>query len=370
MLRPTKRKKMASTDYLSNSFPFFTQSIKSLAATQRSRYNRVGFGLLGFFLFGVFMKYLMSFLTVSLLFSQWCFSQSASEPDWQSLYQNAVLQNKSYLPQYLLEQKSVCQLYPPGTAEQIQCWDRVSQRSHEVLTCESNELRWQEMADTDLEQADQILIEQKQIAVPESIQTVFTELVTVAQEIWIRSQLNNSLLPISQFSAPHWNLKAYSSAVYNAQSGAGGNIIISNQFWAHKSPFSIDEIRAILAHEISHTLQNHSLQMGCIALEWMGGSANTSLKEATKTIREDFTVSFGPGKAWSELSQKNEFQADKEAVYLLMRAGFNGSTMSLALEKLKSTLPSDGGFSSGSHPTLDSRIIQSMDVAHSATPLF
>lgn len=267
------------------------------------------------------------------------------------ILQTAIEQNKTYLPQFLKESIVRCQVSSQNANDQESCLREVQEQTFSMLTCESNLVRWQEMGDLDHEDMGGILKEHPATAVPRDVQKIFDELTATAEALW------KDTPAVKNFPLPQWKLQAYSADFYNAQAGATGAVMISSKFWQSSTAFHLDDVRAILAHEVAHVLLNHSLELGCIYYEWSSQPAMAPLREARDIIRGDFSVTMGAGKAWSELSQKNEFRADAMAVELITMLHHDGMAMSRAIQKIYDLSPK-GGFTSGSHPEMEDRIEQ------------
>ncbi len=269
-----------------------------------------------------------------------------------SLLKDSVALGKTHLPDMIRSKQAICSQYSVGTVQREACLKNLFELASSKLHCEKNVSRWQEMGAKDRSDMAAILKNYPEVVVPADVQKVFLELTVLADKMWVRAQQNNSL-PVGVFPLPQWNIRAYNATFNNAHAGSDGSVLISNNFWNSKTPFSIDEIRAIVAHEVGHVILNHSLQIGCIYFEWGASDPDVSLLEAQEIVRQDFSVSMGSGKAWSDLSQRNEFQADAQGIELLQALGGTGRAMVTALEKL--SLSSQGGFSSGTHPDMKAR---------------
>jgi predicted Zn-dependent protease len=211
----------------------------------------------------------------------------------------------------------------------------------ETLTCTSSLQRQQQATDYDEELLQGMIKDNGEAEIPYEIKRTFRRLFQAA--------MLNYTFPLR---SPNWTLRAYKSKVLNAHAGAGGQIVLSSALWEGPVVFTTDEIAAVIAHEISHVVQIHSLKLDCLALEWMPN--DMPLKDAALVFRDDFTATSERGQAWSKASQSYEFAADKMATQILRLAKMDPMLMAAALIKLKPK--EEGGFSSGSHPDFDARI--------------
>lgn len=254
----------------------------------------------------------------------------------------------NFLNRWIEEKHSHCQLFYPNSSsdEHRECLSNILNFSNDVLTCQSSLHRHQEAVQYDSELLAQLIQGNGGLAtIPEIIQKRFDHLVKSTEQSY------------SFKFSPKWSLKSYQGKVANAHAGAGGEIVVSAALWNGETPFSVDEITAILAHEIAHVLKDHSLRLGCSAMEWVG--SEFSISEISKVFREDFSTATERGRAWTEKSQSYEFEADKVATRILKKAGINPRAMAMALEKLKPK--TDSNFTTGSHPTFDLRIQQALE---------
>ncbi len=296
---------------------------------------------------------MFKYLSVSgFILSSIVFSTAVADVPTMTLDQilaEAINKKKTYLPEFLRESVARCELHLTPSNLGRSCLEEVREQTFSILTCESTLSRWQEMGALDDHDMDAMLESYPSTDVPPDIKTVFEELVNIAARQWRNTPA------VQKFPLPQWSIEAYAADYYNAHAGANGSILISSQFWQTASPFSVDEIRAILAHEVAHVLLNHSLELGCLYFEWSNQPSTASLLDAREIIHGDFSVTMGAGKAWSELSQKNEFRADAMAVELLYNLHYDGLAMARAIQKIYDHSPK-GGFSSGSHPDLLDRV--------------
>ena len=269
-----------------------------------------------------------------LLFGSLLFSVSA----WSQTCKNIdecrdKSKDYSHLPQRLEERKMLCEIAPFEG-----CLEQVIEEANEILSCSKSARRKQEMIEYDSKFLSAMIEDHGSQSVPQHIQQTFKKLTLAADE------LSKKTFP--------WKLTSYKASFINAHAGAEAHIMASGGLWASESQLQNDEIAAILAHETAHIIQDHSLKLGCLSLEWTG--THLSIKDSMILFREDFSVSTDRGKAWAQLSNKIEYEADAVATKILKQAKFDPLAMARVLKKLK--LKAEGGFSSGSHPELDDRI--------------
>lgn len=249
----------------------------------------------------------------------------------------AQVKKLTYLTQYIQDQKRVCS-FQQGD-QKAACLHELDHYAQDVLSCPTSQKRFDEGAIHDDFLAAQSFLQNEKAPIPTEIQSRFDRLIKVVE---------------SQNGRP-FNLKfelgAYKSPTQNAHAAVGGKIFISEGLWKGQNPMSVDEISAILAHEVGHVIEHHGMQLNCMAIEWTG--VHFSVGEAHGVFQEDFRGS-RRFEIWSEFSQKIEYDADRAATQILKAAGMNPKLMAQALEKLKPK--SAAGFSSGSHPEFDVRI--------------
>lgn len=135
--------------------------------------------------------------------------------------------------------------------------------------------------------------------------------------------------------------------VINAFATPGGHILISRGML--KSANSEDELAAIIAHEISHIQLEHSIKAikkntrtqnaGIIATTALAIIAQQqgSSKEDIKDIMESgaLLTSFSTELINTGYSKNSEYNADKMAINLLQKTGYNPNSMITMLENLK-----------------------------------
>lgn len=263
----------------------------------------------------------------------------------------ALRQKKVYLPKYIEETNVICSNDQNTTAEVDSCLQKLLERSKAVLSCESSRDRWNEMSRLDRNSLLDTLKNTPQVDLPPFVKNIFDAVVVAAQKL---TSAHTPAVPAKFLALPfQWELHAYTPKAINAQATAGGDVLIASQLWETNTVFSENDIRAILAHEVAHVILNHSLQMGCLGLEWNQGVG--SLENASTIFSEDMFGSFPLGQSRQTLSKRNELIADEYAVYILKIMNRPARDMTDALIKLRDALPSKG-FNSGSHPDFEERI--------------
>ena len=135
--------------------------------------------------------------------------------------------------------------------------------------------------------------------------------------------------------------------VINAFATPGGHILISRGML--KSANSEDELAAIIAHEIGHIQLEHSIKaikkntrtqkIGIIATATIAIIAQQqgSSKEDIEDIMESgaLLTSFSTELVNTGYSKTSEYNADKIAIHLLEKTGYNPNSMITMLENLK-----------------------------------
>lgn len=246
-----------------------------------------------------------------------------------------------HLPSLIEDKEIQCEIRINDKQDESEnCYRELLQTAQNIFTCKENPIKANEMATYDAKLFDEMLKDNKKANIP-------------LEMLKITSDLINTAIKLSPHTKNYkWKIDAYESKVLNAHAGADHRIMLSSGLWSKNSQLSFNETAAIIAHELSHIIFDHSLQLGCLAYEWTGGAFD--LEFSLKTFREDFSVETPRGQAWSARSQNFEYEADKYATSLLKESGIDPYAMASALEKLKPK--GSGGFSSGSHPEFDARI--------------
>lgn len=241
-----------------------------------------------------------------------------------------------------------CSLRKDDTKET--CLKELADITSSVLTCDISEDRWLEMAEIGRNEQSETLKKQTEVPVPAHIQNLMKDVIKAGEAMVALSAHSGEPLPLALFPKPQWSLKGYKDTAYNAFASSGGAIVISSKFWSEDNTYSDNETRAILAHEVSHVILNHNLQLGCVALEWVQGP---NLKDSLARFE-----AWGPGAvAASQVAQANELQADQYGMKLLVSMGHNPKDMVEALKKLHPEGDEGGTFiGEATHPETGDRI--------------
>ncbi len=254
-------------------------------------------------------------------------------------HKDAIQKKLDYLQDYISEKYMRCGFIENNSHDFIECQKELILFSQEVLECEGSSIRQKQMARYDEALFNDIIKEYKPAEIPE--------------------HLKSNILRMALKQQLQIEMEAYQGSILNAHAGANNKILLSAGLWAKESVLTSDEIMAFVAHELSHIKENHSLRLGCLALEWSGHSIE--LKEALSNFREDFSLESSRGQSYSNLSKKVEYRADELAVKMLTDSGYSPFLMGDALTKL---IPKNsGGFSSGSHPEIQWRIKKAYEYA-------
>jgi len=151
---------------------------------------------------------------------------------------------------------------------------------------------------------------------------------------------------------------------YNAFATPGGHIFVTRKLV--ESASSEDMLAAVIAHELAHIMLRHGIQiinsfkleneLSAIA-DWAASTAASKNAEAARaTVFRDSITKTIDVLMTSGYSQRQEFDADLEAVVLLRGAGYDPGAlkeMLIVLQKAKGT--AKGGFYS-THPSPEQRI--------------
>jgi beta-barrel assembly-enhancing protease len=151
----------------------------------------------------------------------------------------------------------------------------------------------------------------------------------------------------------------------NAFSAPGGLVMISRGMI--RCCKNEDELAAVLAHEIGHVENQHGLRaikkgrltgaLTTLALEAgknLGGSDLAQVTEAFEGSISDITSTMMN----SGYARTTEFQADKSAVVIMKRAGYNPSALVAMLDQMKQSLRPGGHDFAKTHPPPDVRIAE------------
>jgi hypothetical protein len=249
----------------------------------------------------------------------------------QRIQKIALDQKLSFWPGYINETVQNCKLLSSDSESLNKCLQKLVTTSEKVLTCENNIEYWREISRTTPEDNELKKILKPKEKVPLYIQDIFTDLTQATDKMLREGKKIGAIFPVSKFDPINWSIDGYLSDEFNASSISNGHVEISSAFWSPASTFEPSDVRAILAHEISHVLFNHPLKITCLAFEWQQGSGD--LKEALQYF---FDPNPGPRyEALSEVSNKIEYSADEFALTVLRNANHNPKDMIRALEKIE-----------------------------------
>jgi len=267
------------------------------------------------------------------------------EPAVQICQKAAKSAGHHQLHRFLAEKVKLCKGYSFNSKDPqsylVQCNRENVQNAVEIMTCTQSLKRYDEVIQSDLVISNKLFKEYPKVTATSAVKELFSKISKTAEK----------LFP-AQFRQPEWSLMVFDSPMVNATAGAGGLIFASTGLWQGPAQLQLSEVAAVLAHEASHVVLEHSLQQGCLALEWIG--SDHDIHSATEVFREDLMGAIERKAVWMELSQKNEKEADALAVKVLSKAGLDPKGMLRLLEALR---PKDQpGFSSGSHPDIEDRI--------------
>ena len=151
---------------------------------------------------------------------------------------------------------------------------------------------------------------------------------------------------------------------FNAFATPGGHIFITKRMV--ESASSEDMLAAIIAHELAHVMLRHGIkiinekrdenELSAVA-DWASSTAAKQSPEAARaTAYRESITGYVDVLMRSGYSQKQEFDADLEAVVLLAWAGYNPGALREVLIVLRNAKSSaKGGFYS-THPSPEQRI--------------
>jgi predicted Zn-dependent protease len=161
----------------------------------------------------------------------------------------------------------------------------------------------------------------------------------------------------------------------NAFSAPGGLILISRGMV--RCCKSEDELVAVLAHEVSHVDHQHGLKAirkGRLtsALTTLGAAAGSSLAggqlaEVTKAFEGSIT-DITSTMMNSGYSRTTEFEADKGAVAIMKKMGYNPDALITMLEQMQSQLKADSAGFGKTHPAPQVRIAEVKKVIGTEAP--
>lgn len=151
---------------------------------------------------------------------------------------------------------------------------------------------------------------------------------------WLAMQTSRPELP--------WTFGVLDDPGFNAFATPGGNILITKGLLLRVKTEA--ELAGVLAHEIAHVVQKHhlsamkkgsALSTGKEILEARSG-ANPLAKEVIGNLVKDLLV--------KGLDKADEYDADREAILIAARAGFDPYGLPAVLQTLQAVNASDNGF--------------------------
>jgi predicted Zn-dependent protease len=159
-----------------------------------------------------------------------------------------------------------------------------------------------------------------------------------------------------------WHFVVVDDETINAFAASGGFILVNKGLV--KAAKSEDELAAVLAHEVAHTVRGHAI--GSIQKARMAGVYKEMLNSTVQldeqqlgTLTKAFEGAMDDminGMVVKGYSKDTEFEADKVGLKILADAGYDPQAFIRLLETLeKKTGGGSGGFSA-THPTAKERI--------------
>lgn len=149
----------------------------------------------------------------------------------------------------------------------------------------------------------------------------------------------------------------------NAFATSGGHIMVSRGLISCAT--SEDSLAAVIAHEISHIQLQHSIKAikSSRATDAILKTAGTALTLSDNAQAKEIVSGFGDTvndivstMVESGYSQRQEFDADANALKLLAQAGYDPNAMDSMLQLLKSKEQGQTSGFAKTHPTPDARI--------------
>ena len=185
--------------------------------------------------------------------------------------------------------------------------------------------------------------------VAKRVNTIFQRLVPYANEA------NQTGVPFD------WQLNVINSEIPNAFAMPGGKMVVYTGI-VNRLNLSDDEIAAIIGHEMTHALQEHSKKaagqqiLTSVALE-IGSSALQSKTGASANnvgIYKDVLNQFG---LTLPFSRHQESQADAGGLRLMAQAGYDPNAAVTVWEKMNKVMGNNSSTSLlSTHPSNDARI--------------
>jgi len=187
-----------------------------------------------------------------------------------------------------------------------------------------------------------------------------TELIQYANRICQALVIN------SDYPAPYngYFVMILDSNEFNAFATPGGHIFITKRLASSAS--SEDMLAAVIAHELAHIVLNHGVniinetkvenELSAVA-DWAADVAAKQSPEAARaaTFRNSITRNVDILMR-SGYSQRQEFEADLEAVVMLAKAGYDPNALKEVLKVLQSARGSSSGGFYSTHPSPEQRI--------------
>ncbi|MCI5830902.1 MAG: M48 family metallopeptidase [Treponema sp.] len=197
-------------------------------------------------------------------------------------------------------------------------------------------------------------------AVAATVLTNYKKETSGSQQIYLNKIVN--VLAVNSSEAEPFNgyhVMILNSDEVNAFATSGGHIFITRGLL--NTAKSEDEVAAALAHEMSHVQLKHSLK-AIKTGRWTSAGISV-LNTAAKFTDEELASSLD-GMVNDQIttlvnngySQKQEFQADKQALTLLAQSGYNPTAMLDMLNSLNEVQGSSGSGMFKTHPTPVKRI--------------
>ena len=166
---------------------------------------------------------------------------------------------------------------------------------------------------------------------------------------WLTLQTERPDLP--------WTFGVLDDAGFNAFATPGGHVFVTKGLVARMR--SEAELAGVLAHEIAHVLKKHHLHAvqknaGFALVGDLMSAANKSANEQAKSA----LLNIGRKLYSSGLDQGDEFEADRLAVVIAARAGYDAYGLPAVLQMIHGQSAQDSHFSLlfKTHPAPDARI--------------
>jgi len=159
-----------------------------------------------------------------------------------------------------------------------------------------------------------------------------------------------------------WHFVIVDDDTINAFAASGGFILVNKGLI--KTAKSEDELAAVLAHEIAHTVRGHAI--GSIKKARMAGVYKEMLDSTVQLDEQQLgTLTKAFEGAMDDMidsmvvkgySRDTEFEADRVGLRIMADAGYDPQAFIKLLEHLAKTQPSHGGGFSATHPSPGDRI--------------